>query len=225
MSGAVRGTVSGATGGLDLAALPGEDRAVLRTTLTSPYGRKVRMAAKVLGLEDRIEIRPADTLDADDDLRQQNPLGKMPCLMADGMTIFDSRVIVEYLDRLAGGGRLIPADGAERFRCLTSVALADGIADAALLLVYEGRFRDASQMSARWLDHQRGKVTRGLDALQDDLPDPDRTDAAAISVACMLGYLDWRHPLEWRGDWPGLVDWLDRFRSREPAFDATRSPT
>ena len=209
---------------LKLAAVAGEDRAVLRTTLTSPYGRKVRMAAQVLKLEDRIEIRPADTLDATDDLRDQNPLGKMPCLMADGMTMFDSRVIVEYLDTLAGGGRLIPADEAERFRCLTRVALADGIADAALLMVYEARFRDATQMSARWLDHQQGKVTRGLTALAADLPDPSRTDAATIAVACMLGYLDWRRPVEWRGDWPGLVAWLDAYAAHEPAFDATRTP-
>ena len=209
---------------LTLAALDGEDRAVLRTTLTSPYGRKVRMAAKVLGLEDRIEIRPADTLDADDDLRDQNPLGKMPCLMADGMTLFDSRVIVDYLDALAGGGRLIPAAGRDRYRCLTRVALADGVADAALLMVYEGRFREASQMSARWLDHQKGKVLRGLTALAADLPDPTRTDAAAISLACMLGYLDWRRPVVWRGDWPALVEWLEAFAAHEPAFHATRRP-
>ena len=208
-----------------LAALPGETRAVLRTTLTSPYGRKVRMAAKVLGVEDRIDIRPADTLDAADDLRQQNPLGKMPCLMADGMTLFDSRVIVEYLDALAGSGRLIPVSGCDRFRCLTTVALADGITDAALLLVYEGRFREATQNSDRWLDHQRGKVTRGLSSLAISAPDPETTDAATISVACMLGYLDWRHPIDWRSDWPALVAWLDRFRAHEPAFDATRSPT
>jgi glutathione S-transferase len=210
---------------LKLAAVPGEERAVLRTTLTSPYGRKVRMTALVLGLEDRIEIRPADTLDAKDDLRDQNPLGKMPCLMADGMTLFDSRVIVEYLDTLAGGGQMIPAGGAERFRCLTRVALADGITDAALLMVYEGRFREASQMSARWLDHQKGKVTRGLTALAADLPDPSRTDAAGIAIACMLGYLDWRRPVEWRSDWPDLVRWLGTFSENEPAFDATRIPT
>lgn len=209
---------------LTLAALEGESRAVLRTTLTSPYGRKVRMAAQVLGLDPRIEIRPADTLDDADDLRDQNPLGKMPCLMADGMTLFDSRVIVEYLDVLAGGGRLIPPSGPERFRCLTRVALADGITDAALLMVYEGRFREASQMSRRWLDHQKGKVTRGLTAISADLPDPTRTAADGISLACMLGYLDWRRPVDWRDDWPALVDWLDRFAAHEPAFNATRRP-
>lgn len=210
---------------LTLAAPKGKQSAILRTTLTSPYGRKVRMAAKVLDLEDRIEIQPADTLDDGDDLRQQNPLGKMPCLMADGMTIYDSRVIVEYLDALAGGDQLIPRIGADRFRCLTTVALADGIADAALLLVYENRFRDMSQVSDRWLTHQRGKVVRGLNALSTSLADPDKTDAAAISIACMLGYLDWRHPIEWRGEWPALVDWLNRFAAAQPAFHATRIPT
>ena len=191
---------------LTLAAPKGKQSAILRTTLTSPYGRKVRMAAKVLDLEDRIEIQPADTLD-------------------DGMTIYDSRVIVEYLDALAGGDQLIPRIGADRFRCLTTVALADGIADAALLLVYENRFRDMSQVYDRWLTHQRGKAVRGLNALSTSLADPDKTDAAAISIACMLGYLDWRHPIEWRGEWPALVDWLNRFAAAQPAFHATRIPT
>lgn len=203
---------------------PAEGRALLRSTLTSPYGRKVRIAAKVLGLEDRIAIEAANTLDEEDTLRQQNPLGKIPCLMADGMTLFDSRVIVEYLDTLAGGGKVIPAGGRARFESLTGAALADGVTDAALLMVYEGRFREAGQMSARWLDHQRGKVQRGLDALQAAPPDPAVTDVAAISLGCALGYLDWRRPVDWRDGWPGLVEWLDAFAAAEPAYDATRRP-
>lgn len=203
---------------------PSEGRALLRSTLTSPYGRKVRIAARVLGLHDRIVIEPADTLDETDTLRAQNPLGKMPCLMADGMTLFDSRVIVDYLDALAGGGRIIPPSGRARFVCLTRAALADGVTDAALLMVYEGRFRDASALSARWLAHQRGKVTRGLDALQAAPPDPCVTDVAAISLACCLGYLDWRRPVDWRARWGGLAAWLDAFARAEPAFDATRRP-
>lgn len=210
---------------LDLKGPGAGGRAVLRTTLTSPFGRKVRMAARVLDLDGDIEVRPADTLDATDDLRAQNPLGKMPCLLLDGGILFDSRVIVEYLDSLAGGGRLIPRDGAGRFACLTQSCLADGVTDAALLMVYEGRFRDPGQVSQRWLDHQRGKVARGLDALAADPPDPGRTDAAAIALACALGYLDWRRPVDWRGPWAGLAAWLDAFAAHEPAFLQTESPT
>ncbi|WP_216671017.1 glutathione S-transferase family protein [Mangrovicoccus sp. HB161399] len=200
-------------------------RAVLRTTLTSPYGRKVRMAAQVLGLTDRIELVPADTRDPADDLRGQNPLGKMPCLMADGETFYDSRVILEFLDALSGDRCLIPRAGRARFRCLTAACLADGITDAALLMVYEGRFRNAEKISEEWLAHQRGKVERGLSALAARPPDPDRTDAAAISLACALGYLDWRAPVDWRGRCPGLADWLARFADAEPAFKATEAPT
>ena len=117
---------------------------VLRTTLTSPFGRKARMAAAVLDLSAMIEVVPADTLDEHDDLRQQNPLGKMPCLgIADGTFLYDSRVIVEYLDAVAGGGHLLPRAGLARFKALTRATLADGITDAALLMVYESRFRES----------------------------------------------------------------------------------
>lgn len=204
---------------------PGRDGcAILRTTLTSPYGRKTRMALEVLGLSDRVEIVPADTRDPEDDLRAQNPLGKMPCLLVADQSLYDSRVIVEYLDAVAGGGRLIPRAGMDRFRCLTHVSLADGVTDAALLMVYEGRFRDEAQISERWLSHQRGKLQRGLTRLCDILPDPKRTDAFAISLACGLGYLDWRAPIEWREDWPVLAQWLAEFAAAEPAFKNTEAP-
>ena len=204
---------------------PGQGgRAVLRTTPTSPYGRKVRIAARVLGLDDRIETVPANTLDDGDDLRDQNPLGKMPCLLVWDTVLFDSRVILEFLDAVAGGGRLIPAAGMDRFRTLTQATLADGVADAALLMVYEARFRSDTSHSDRWMAHQLGKVARGLDALQAAPPDPAVTDAAAISLACMLSYLDWRQPVEWRAHWTGLVQWLDAFAAAEPAFAETRRP-
>lgn len=199
-------------------------RAVLRSTLTSPYGRKVRMAASVLGLTPRIEVIAADTRDLSDDLRRQNPLGKIPCLMTDDGTLFDSRVIVEYLDTLAGGDRLIPREGVARFRCLTHACLADGVTDAALLMVYEDRFRAPAQKSNEWLTHQRGKVERGLTALAAAPPDPRRTDAASISLACALGYLDWRMPVAWRDRWPALVAWHDAFAAAEPAHAETERP-
>lgn len=207
-----------------LAAVP-DAPMVLRSTLTSPFGRKVRMAAAALGLADRIAVVPADTRDAADNLRLQNPLGKIPCLLlGDGTILYDSRVILDYLDALAGGGRLLPADGIERYRALTRATLADGVADAALLMVYEGRFRRPEQASEVWLAHQRGKVERALAVLAAAAPDPRVTDVASIALACALGYLDWRRPVPWRDSFPALAAWLDRFAAAEPAVAATAIP-
>lgn len=195
---------------------------VLRSSPASPFGRKVKMAALELGLMDRIEIVAADTNDPSDPLRRQNPLGKIPTLvLEDGMTLFDSRVIVEYLDHLAGG-KIFPA-GEARFGQLRLMALADGIADAALLQVYEGRYRPEEGRNANWLSHQAGKVTRGLEALEAAPPTfPDRPRIGEIALACALGYLDLRFEGKWRADFPKLVAWLDDFAARVPAFEATR---
>ena len=104
----------------------------LRTSPASPFGRKVKLSASLLGLLDRIEIVEADTTNPADTLRQQNPLGKIPTLILEnGETLYDSRVIVDYLDHLAGGGGVIP-NGAGRFSALRDQALADGMMDAAI---------------------------------------------------------------------------------------------
>jgi glutathione S-transferase len=111
---------------------------VLRSSPASPFGRKVKLSASILGLSDRIQIVDADTLNPEDSIRQQNPLGKIPALLLEnGDVLYDSRVIVDYLDHLAGGAGIIP-NGPERFTALRDQALADGIMDAALLQVYEG---------------------------------------------------------------------------------------
>ncbi len=197
---------------------------VLRSTLTSPFGRKVRMAAQVLGLSDRIILMPADTLDEADTLREHNPLGKIPCLLlADGSVLYDSRVIIEFMQELVGGETLVPARGLARYQVLTRAALADGITDAALLLVYEKRFRDPGTYSERWLAHQRGKITRALAAFENNPPDAGKTDLVAIALSCALGYLDWRRPVEWRGPHPRLAAWFAEFAAREPAFENTRA--
>src|SRR5690242_3825527 len=200
------------------------DKFVLRSTMTSPFGRKVRMAIDVLGLGGQIKVLPADPLDENDTLRQQNPLGKMPCLvLADGSTIYDSGIIIEYLQDVAGTDRLLPLKGSSRYRALTLSRLADGIMDASILVVYEGRFRpDAATHSPRWLAHQRGKITRGLNNFAKSPPDPDKSDIVAIGLSCALGYLDWRKQIDWRPAYPALVDWLERFSAHEPAFAATR---
>ncbi len=152
---------------------------MLRSTATSPFGRKVKIAAIHLGLMQRMTVEPADPLDADDPVRAENPLGKMPVMsLDDGRRLYDSRVILEYLDHLAGGGRLLPRDVDDRLAALTQQALGDGIMDAGILIVYEGRYRPEAIRHEPWLDYQRGKVERGIAALAADPPDPTRSRSA-----------------------------------------------
>jgi glutathione S-transferase len=195
---------------------------LLRVTPLSPFGRKVRMAISRLGLWDRIETVKADPMDAADPLRRDNPLGKIPTLVTDdGKPVFDSRVILEYLDHVAGGGKLIPAAWPERIETLTLQAMCDGVMDACILIVYEARHRPAALHHEPWLDYQRGKVVRGLAALAKQPPDAARFDVGTITAACMLGYLDFRKQVDWRPEFPVLVGWLDQFRARHPEFEAT----
>lgn len=196
---------------------------ILRSSPTSPFGRKIKITLNVLGLADKVSVVPTDTLDPDDSIRQQNPLGKVPTLLLDdGTVLYDSRVIVDYLDHLAGGGRLIPNDG-DRFRVLTLQSLADGIMDAAILQIYEMRFRTEERREQKWIDHQAGKVERGLLAL-DRSPMPEVRavpDIGSITLACMLGYLDFRFAGKWREGHPNLVRWLASFSDAVPAFADT----
>ena len=127
----------------------------------------------------------------------------------------------EYLDFLAGGDALIPADPKTRYPTLTKAALADGILDAALLLIYEERFRAPEQRVAKWTDHQAEKMTRGL-AVFAAAPPSGRRDVAHIGLACVLGYLDLRFSGQWRNSHKNLVAWLAAFEAEVPAFAATR---
>jgi len=198
---------------------------ILRSSPASPFGRKIKIAAAVLGLKDRITIAMTDTLNPSDTIRIQNPLGKIPVLvLEDGKTLFDSRVIAEYLDVMAGGGRIIPPPP-ERFDVLRLQALADGITDAAVLRVYEKRFRSSEKVDETWLDHQTGKVDRGLAEIgANALPTLTASpDIGAIALACALGYLDLRAP-EWRKGAPKLAGWVDGFERAVPAFADTRPP-
>jgi glutathione S-transferase len=198
---------------------------LLRATPMSPFGRKVRMAISRLGLWDRIEMVKADPLDPNDVLRRDNPLGKIPTLITDDdKAVYDSRVILEYLDHIAGGGRLIPTTWPARVETLTLQAMADGVMDACILIVYEGRHRPEALHHPPWLDYQRGKVVRGLTAFAKQPADPARFDVGTITAACMLGYLDLRKQVDWRPEFPTLVGWLDQFRAKHPEFDAT-APT
>jgi glutathione S-transferase len=197
---------------------------ILRSSPASPFGRKVRIAASILGLAHAIEVQPADTNDPADSVRRQNPLGKIPVLIApDGTALFDSRVILEYLDDHAGGGRIVPRDPKLRFAALRLQALADGIMDASILQVYEGRYRPAEKHEQRWLDLQAGKVARTLAALESDPPGLDATPhVGQIATACALGYRDLRFAGAWRAEHPRLVAWLERFAAAVPAFAATK---
>jgi glutathione S-transferase len=198
----------------------------LRFSPSSPFVRKIRIAASVLGLEKDIKAEPAETTSTSDTVRQQNPLGKIPTLvLEDGSTLFDSRVILEYLDHRAGGGRIIPKDASARFAALRLQALADGILDASILQVYEGRWRPAERHEPKWVEHQAGKVARGLAALEAAPPGlGNPPDVGQITVACALGYRDFRFQGNWRKDHPRLVAWLDNFSAKVPAFAATSPP-
>lgn len=197
---------------------------ILRTSPPSPYGRKIKIAASLLNLDKDIKVETADTNDPTDTLRNQNPLGKIPILvLPDGLTLFDSRVIMEYLDHLAGGGRIIPAEPGARFKTLRLQALADGILDASLLLVYEKRFRSEERHERKWIDYQSEKVKRGLDVLEKDPPAIDATpNVGQIALACALGYQDLRFQGLWRKSYPKLVAWLDDFARRVPSFGKTK---
>jgi glutathione S-transferase len=196
------------------------DMLKLRSSPTSPFGRKVKVAALVTGHTSRIEIINSDTMSADDPLRRDNPLGKIPCLvLEDGSTLYDSRVIIEWLDHDAGGGTVIPRDWNARMASLKLQALGDGIMDAAILQLYEGRFRDAEKHEQRWLDHQKGKVERGLQALEDHAPLATATpEVGAITVACMLDWLDFRFSILVGGQYPKLSAFLDGMNRTMPHF-------
>jgi glutathione S-transferase len=197
---------------------------ILRSSPASPFGRKVRIAAAVLGLADTIDVRETDLNDPADPIRTQNPLGKIPALVLDnGDTLFDSRVIADYLDHLAGGGRIIPSEPGARFAALRMQSLCDGILDASLMIVYESRYRPAEHRVQTWVDRQAGKVARGLASLEAAPPKLAAVpDIGQIALACVLGYGDLRFEGKWRKDHPRLVAYHDAFAAKVPAFAQTK---
>ena len=144
---------------------------ILRSSPPSPFGRKIKLAMSILGLDSQVTIEKADPTDPGDSIRQQNPIGKIPALIIEnGTVLYDSPVILEYLDHRAGGGKIVPQEPNARFAALTLQALCDGILDACILLVYEGRWRPAEKHEQKWIDHQTGKVQRALDVLEANPP-------------------------------------------------------
>jgi glutathione S-transferase len=196
---------------------------VLRSAGPSPFARKIRIAASLLGIADQMTYEGADSMNEGDSIRQQNPLGKIPVLITeDGVAIYDSRVILEFLDLEAGGGKIIPTEKTARIEAQTLQALGDGMMDAGILIVYEGRYRPDQEPYGPWLDYQRGKIERGIDALAANPPALDQINVGHIAIACALGHYDFRNQVDWRARQPKLVDWLDAFAAKVPAFAETR---
>ncbi|MCM2253260.1 MAG: glutathione S-transferase N-terminal domain-containing protein [Ramlibacter sp.] len=193
---------------------------------SSPYVRKVRivMAEKKLDYEFVVE----DVWAADSTISQSNPLGKVPCLvMEGGEALFDSRVIVEYLDTLSPVGKLIPAVGRERAEVKTWEALADGVVDAAILARMESHWpgRAKAQRSQAWIDRQLSKVHASVKSMSQGLADKPfcagiYLSLADIAVGCALDYLDFRFPdIDWRGSYPNLAKLQDKLAQRQSFID------
>lgn len=191
----------------------------------SPYGRKVKMTIGLKGLKDKVEVLLVDTNVLNNpEITRTNPLAKIPALITDdGTAVFDSHVICEYLDSLAHAPVLFPKGGPERFKTLTLGALADGMLDAALLQVYEKRFRPEEKWHAPWTQRQQHKIDEALDFLEKSPPAwSANPDYGHLTLASALGYLDFRHEGKWRAKHPKLVAWLDKFAKAVPAFEETR---
>lgn len=193
--------------------------------LTSPYVRKVRivMAEKKLDFEFILE-----DVWSSDQILKMNPLGKVPCLvMEGGEAVFDSRVIVEYLDALSPVGKLIPKSGRERAEVRTWEALADGILDAAILARLEATWkgRAEAQRSTAWIERQLSRVDSALQAMANGLGDKpwcagNGFTLADIAVGCALGYLDFRFPqIAWRDRHANLARLGEKLFARQPFID------
>lgn len=188
----------------------------LRYSATSPFVRKVLVVAMETGLEDRIERIATLPWDPKTDLPKDNPLGKVPALKTPEGWLYDSLVICEYLDSLHSGAKLFPPPGPARWQALRHHALADGAMDAAILRRLESQ-RPDGQRSQGWMDRQKAAVERSLDSLESDGKAlVDLSDIGAITIAIMLGYLDFRFAAdEWRRGRPALTAWYARVSQDE----------
>ncbi|MGE3247465.1 MAG: glutathione S-transferase family protein [Beijerinckiaceae bacterium] len=194
---------------------------LLRYSNGSPFGRKASMAAHALGLAGKIKMVD-HAADAENTTRQRNPLHKIPMLITDsGTEIFDSPVIMEYLDHVAGGGKLFPAEGEARYKALSKLALADGITEASVLIHYEDRWRTPEQRNEKWVEHQRGKVERALGVFENDIPAV--FDGAAMGLFCAIYFVDRQKDIDWRAKFPKLAAWYDRMCETEPSAIATQT--
>ena len=194
-------------------------------SLTSPYVRKVRVVMAEKKLDFQLVL---EDVWGTDELLKANPLGKVPCLvMEGGEAVFDSRVIVEYLDTLSPVGKLIPPAGRERIEVRTWEALADGILDASILARLEQTWggRSAAQRSQVWVDRQMSRVHAALVAMNKGVGDKswcmgNAFTLADVAVGCAVGYLDFRFPaIDWRADHANLARLQDKLAKRQSFID------
>ena len=197
----------------------------LRHAAGSPYVRKVMVVAHEHGLVSRVELLPTTVspVQANESLAPENPLMKVPSFVTDdGQVLFDSPVICEYLDSIASGAKLFPASGAARWTALRQQALGDGALDALILCRYETTRPEDKRWSG-WTDGQMRKAHQGIGAAeQEDLS--GALTIGHITIACMLGYLDFRFPNDgWRGRHPKLASWYETAEA-SPSMQATKPP-
>lgn len=197
-------------------------------SLTSPYVRKVRIVMAEKRIDYQIELE--DVWSPDTRIEEANPLGKVPCLiMEDGGAVFDSRVIVEYLDGMTPVSKLIPPSGRERAEVRTWEALADGVVDALILSRLEQTQRPLEQQSPKWIERQMGKVHAGIKSMSHGLGDKAWCNGHAysladIAVGCAMGYLDFRFGhIDWRSQYPNLARLHEKLAAR-PSFADTQPP-
>jgi glutathione S-transferase len=180
---------------------------------TSPYSAKVRMAARHLGIK-YMEV-VVDTNAAPPELIDNNPLGKIPVLIhGKGKAVYDSRAIMQFLDRKSGG-RLYPAKDTKRTEAEVLEALCDGICDCLLAIVYEKRTRPEEKQYEGWMERQWTKVSRGLALLEQDPPKlGKKLNGGHFALAALIGYLTLRFAGRWEADHPALLEWERAFADR-----------
>ena len=193
----------------------------LYSSAPSPFGRKVKITAHLTGLFDQIDVVNVDGNGPLSAALNPNPLNKIPALELDsGQLIVDSKVICEYLIKQSGRLELLPEH--LRVDLLSRAALADGITEAALLMVYERRFREESQINTDWLTRQNQKVLGGLQWFTDNLTEIVATPTIdQVGLAVTLGYLDFRFSGEWRTRFTDLALWLTQFQQMVPGYQLT----
>jgi glutathione S-transferase len=198
-------------------------------SLTSPYVRKVRVVMAEKKLDFQLQLEDVWNSEA---ILKSNPLGKVPCLVLDGgEAVFDSRVIVEYLDTLSPVGKLIPASGRERVEVRTWEALSDGLLDASIAARMEAQWahRTAEQRSQAWIDRQMSRVMAAITAMAQGLGDKpycagNHFTLADVAVGCALSYLDFRYAhIDWRSSNPNLHKLVDKLTAR-PSFIESAPP-
>jgi glutathione S-transferase len=191
----------------------------LHYSYASPYVRKVMAVAIETGQEKKLELtaRKVSPVAPVAEVNRDNPLGKVPCLVTDdGLVLFDSRVVCEYLDSLHGGPKMFPAAGPARWVALRRQAEADGILDAGILARYETLLRPEERRWPDWIEGQKAKIGRALDALEGEAGSFGATvDIGTLAIGCALGWLDFRYAADdWRAGRPKLAAWFEEFEKR-----------